>query len=144
MPFTENVPMYCLVFILTLIISQGGDLPGVQWLGLLSLQRAKAPSLVGELRSYKPCSMAKKKIFKKKKSSREARILIPSTQMRGRRPEVTQQMRSRMRTKMGQPPIKGGPSLPLARQGPSREPALGCVHHVDRVQIQKHSNKLYF
>ena len=111
---------------------------------LLSLQRAKAPSLVGELRSYKPCSMAKKKIFKKKKSSREARILIPSTQMRGRRPEVTQQMRSRMRTKMGQPPIKGGPSLPLARQGPSREPALGCVHHVDRVQIQKHSNKLYF
>ena len=54
-----------------------------------------------------------------------------------------------MRTKMGQPPISGSPSLLLARQGPLGEPALSCVHSVDRqliqspVQIQKHSYKLY-
>ena len=50
---------------------------------------------------------------------------------------------------MGQPPIRGAPSSPLTRQGPSGEPALGCVHSIDRqliqspVQIQKHSYKLY-
>ena len=35
---------------------------------LLSLQRAKAPSLVGELRSYIPRTAAKKKKRKKKKT----------------------------------------------------------------------------